>query len=260
MYPIDLTGKTAIIFGVANHRSIAWDIAKILDEAGAEIILSYQNERIFNSVESLSKTLNQPSTLVECDVSEDSKIENAIKQMVSASKSGNIDIIVHSIAFADKDDLGGPFVDVSKNGFITALTISAYSLISIARYGSKYMANGGSIISMTYQASTRVFPGYNVMGTAKAALENEIKQIASDLGGLNIRVNAISAGPLDTLSSRVISGYRDMKNIHKEKSPLKRNITTEEVSKTALFLLSDLSSGITGEIIHVDTGYNIMGI
>ena len=260
MYPIDLAGKTAVVFGVANHRSIAWDIAKILDEAGAEIIFSYQNERVFNSVESLSKTLNQPSTLVECDVSEDSKIENAIKQMVSASKSGNIDIIVHSIAFADKDDLGGPFVDVSKNGFITALTISAYSLISIARYGSKYMANGGSIISMTYQASTRVFPGYNVMGTAKAALENEIKQIASDLGGLNIRVNAISAGPLDTLSSRVISGYRDMKNIHKEKSPLKRNITTEEVSKTALFLSSDLSSGITGEIIHVDTGYNIMGI
>tara|TARA_B100000745_G_C20080995_1_gene369261 strand:- start:157 stop:939 length:783 start_codon:yes stop_codon:yes gene_type:complete len=260
MYPINLAGKTAVVFGVANHRSIAWDIAKILDEAGAEIIFSYQNERVFNSVESLSKTLNQPSTLVECDVSEDSKIENAMKQMVSASKSGNIDIIVHSIAFADKDDLGGPFVDVSQNGFITALTISAYSLISIARYGSKYMANGGSIISMTYQASTRVFPGYNVMGIAKAALENEIKQIAYDLGNLNVRANAISAGPLDTLSSRVISGYRDMKNIHKEKSPLKRNITTEEVSKTALFLSSDLSSGITGEIIHVDTGYNIMGI
>ena len=260
MYPINLAGKTAVVFGVANHRSIAWDIAKILDEAGAEIIFSYQNERVFNSVESLSKTLNQPSTLVECDVSEDSKIENAMKQMVSASKSGNIDIIVHSIAFADKDDLGGPFVDVSQNGFITALTISAYSLISIARYGSKYMANGGSIIAMTYQASTRVFPGYNVMGIAKAALENEIKQIAYDLGNLNVRANAISAGPLDTLSSRVISGYRDMKNIHKEKSPLKRNITTEEVSKTALFLSSDLSSGITGEIIHVDTGYNIMGI
>jgi len=260
MYPINLAGKTAVVFGVANHRSIAWDIAKILDEAGAEIIFSYQNERVFNAVESLSKTLNQPSTLVECDVSEDSKIENAMKQMVSASKSGNIDIIVHSIAFADKDDLGGPFVDVSQNGFITALTISAYSLISIARYGSKYMANGGSIISMTYQASTRVFPGYNVMGIAKAALENEIKQIAYDLGNLNVRANAISAGPLDTLSSRVISGYRDMKNIHKEKSPLKRNITTEEVSKTALFLSSDLSSGITGEIIHVDTGYNIMGI
>ena len=260
MYPIDLTGKTAAVFGVANHRSIAWDIAKILDQAGAEVILGYQNQRVFNSVESLSKTLTQSSTLVECDASEDSQIENAMKKIGDASKSGNIDIIIHSIAFADKDDLGGPFVDVSKNGFITALSISAYSLIPIARYGSKYMTNGGSIVSMTYQASTRVFPGYNVMGTAKAAQENEIKQIAADLGHLDIRANAVSAGPLDTLSSRVISGYRDMKNIHKEKSPLKRNITTEEVSKTALFLSSDLSSGITGEIIHVDTGYNIMGI
>jgi len=258
MYPIDLTGKTALVFGVANHRSIAWEIAKILDDAGAQIILSYQNERIFNSVESLSKKLNQPSRLIECDVSEDSKIEKAMDEIAAA---GNIDVIVHSIAFAEKDDLGGPFVDVSKTGFVTALTISAYSLISIARYGSRHMgSNGGSIISMTYQASTRVFPGYNVMGTAKAALENEVKQIASDLGHMNIRANAISAGPLDTLSSRVISGYRDMKNIHKEKSPMNRNITVEEVSKTALFLASDMSSGITGEIIHVDTGYNIMGI
>ena len=153
MYPIDLTGKTAVVFGVANHRSIAWDIAKILDQAGAEVIIGYQNERVFNSVESLSKTLNQPSTLVECDASEDSKIENAMHKIGDASKSGTIDIIVHSIAFADKDDLGGPFVDVSKNGFITALTISAYSLIPIVRYGSKYMPDGGSIISMTYQAN-----------------------------------------------------------------------------------------------------------
>ena len=148
-----------------------------------------------------------------------------------------------------------------REGFRLALDISAYSLIPIARYGSALMRpEGGSIVAMTFQASERVFPGYNVMGTAKAALENEVKQLASDLGDKNIRVNAISAGPLDTLSSRVISHYRDMKRIHGEKAPLKRNITVDEVAKTALFLSSDLSSGITGEILHVDTGYNIMGL
>ena len=148
-----------------------------------------------------------------------------------------------------------------REGFRLALDISAYSLIPIARYGSALMGpEGGSIVAMTFQASERVFPGYNVMGTAKAALENEVKQLASDLGDKNIRVNAISAGPLDTLSSRVISHYRDMKRIHGEKAPLKRNITVDEVAKTALFLSSDLSSGITGEILHVDTGYNIMGL
>ena len=252
MYPIDLTGKTAVVFGVANHRSIAWDIAKILDQAGAEVIIGYQNERVFNSVESLSKTLNQPSTLVECDASEDSKIENAMHKIGDASKSGTIDIIVHSIAFADKDDLGGPFVDVSKNGFITALTISAYSLIPIVRYGSKYMPDGGSIISMTYQASTRVFPGYNVMGTAKAALENEIRQIASDLGHLNIRANAIA--PSITKTGMFEQMDEKARNKLIESSALKRPAEAIEVANVALFLASDLSSFITGQVLRVDGG------
>ena len=173
---------------------------------------------------------------------------------------GNLDVIVHSIAFANRDDLGGRFVDTGREGFRTALDISAYTLLPIVRYGVPLMAGGGSVLTLTFQASTRVFPGYNIMGTAKAALENEVRQLAGDLGEDDIRVNAISAGPLDTLSSRAISRYRDMKRIAAERSPMRRNVTHEEVAKTALFLCSDLSSGITGEIIHVDTGYNIMGI
>ena len=172
-----------------------------------------------------------------------------------------LDVIVHSIAFADRNDLGGPFMDTGREGFRLALDISAYSLLPIARFGAPLMApDGGSIVAMTFQASDRIFPGYNVMGTAKAALENAVKHLAFDLGRDNVRVNAISAGPLDTLSSRVISKYRDMKRIHAERSPMGRNITADEVAKTALYLCSDLSSGVTGEILHVDTGYNVMGI
>ena len=180
--------------------------------------------------------------------------------VVLGEDMGTVDIIVHSIAFANRDDLGGRFVDTGREGFRLALDVSAYSLVAIARYGMALMTGGGSIITMTYQASERVFPGYNVMSTAKAALENEVKQLASDLGPQNIRVNAVSPGPLDTLSARVISGYMDMKKSHAERAPMRRNVTTEEVAKTSLFLCSDLSSGITGEIIHVDTGYHIMGI
>ena len=172
-----------------------------------------------------------------------------------------IDIIVHSIAFANREDLGGPFIDTPREGFRLALDISAYSLVSVARHAAPMMkGRGGSIITMTFQASNRVFPGYNVMGTAKAALENEVRQLSWDLGRDDIRINAISAGPVDTLSSRVISGYRDMKRAHAERSPMGRNITHEEVANTALFLCSPMSSGITGEVIHVDTGYHVMGI
>tara|TARA_B100001123_G_C15272355_1_gene1010802 strand:- start:1184 stop:1960 length:777 start_codon:yes stop_codon:yes gene_type:complete len=258
MYPINLENKTAVIFGVANHRSIAWSIAKILHQAGAKLAIAYQNDRVKDSVSKLVEPWND-TLLIECDVSDDKNVEKAYAQI--ANEFGQIDIIYHSIAFANKEDLGGKFMATPREGFRLALDISAYSLIPIARYGSALMRpEGGSIVAMTFQASERVFPGYNVMGTAKAALENEVKQLASDLGDKNIRVNAISAGPLDTLSSRVISHYRDMKRIHGEKAPLKRNITVDEVAKTALFLSSDLSSGITGEILHVDTGYNIMGL
>ncbi len=258
MYPIDLGGKSGIVFGVANHRSIAWSIAHLLHIAGADLAVAYQNERVRGSVEKLTAQWNGDALLIECDVSSDANIERAVDAV--ARRFGKIDIVVHSIAFAERDDLGGAYLRTGREGFRTALDVSAYSLLPIARYAAPHMTDGGSIVAMTFQASERVFPGYNVMGTAKAALENAVKQIAADLGGQNTRVNAISAGPLDTLSSRVISKYRDMKRVHAERSPMKRNITSEEVAKAALFLCSDISSGVTGEILHVDTGYNIMGI
>ena len=258
MYAIDLQGKNALVFGVANQRSIAWHIARALDKAGARIALSYLNERILSGVERLGGQLSTEPVMVECDVSSDDNVERAFESL--KAELGRVDIIVHSIAFANREDLGGPFVDTPREGFRIALDISAYSLVSVARYGRPLMTEGGSIVTMTFQASDRVFPGYNVMGTAKAALENEVRQLAWDLGRDDIRVNAISAGPVDTLSSRVISGYRDMKRAHAERSPMGRNITHEEVANTALFLSSDMASGITGEVVHVDTGYHVMGI
>ena len=257
MYPIDLSGKNAIVFGVANNRSIAWAIAQVLHQAGARLAMAYQNERVKENVAKLVADWDD-ITLVECDVSSEDNVAAAFKQI--GSEFGRLDVSVHSIALANRDDLGGRFVDTEREGFRLALDISAYSLVSLARHGSPLMTDGGSILTLTFLAAERVFPGYNVMGTAKAALENEVGQLASDLGIDNIRVNAISAGPLDTLSSRVISRYRDMKRMHAERSPMGRNITHNEVAKTALFLASDLSSGITGETIHVDTGYHIMGI
>ena len=258
MYPIDLSGKTGIVFGIANQRSIAWAIAKILREAGVRLAIAYQNPRLGESVEKLVGGW-EDTPLIECDVSSDDSVAKAFDKV--AAELGHLDVVVHSIAFANREDLGGPFIETGREGFRLALDISAYSLVSIARHAHPLMLErGGSMVALTFQASTRVFPGYNVMGTAKAALENEVRQLASDMGRDNIRVNAISAGPLDTLSSRVISRYRDMKRIHAERSPMERNITHDEVAKTALYLSSDLSSGVTGEIIHVDTGYSIMGI
>ena len=258
MYPVDLEGKTGIVFGVANHRSIAWAIAQILHQAGARLAVTHQNERLLKQVSDLLEPWDD-AMLVECDASSDDNVARAFEQV--GAEFGGLDFIVHSIAFANRDDLGGPFVDTGREGFHLAMDVSAYSLISIARHGAPLMADGGgSILAMTFQAAERVFPGYNIMGTAKAALENEVKQLASDLGPDNIRVNAISAGPIDTLSSRVISHFRDMKKVHAERSPMRRNITADEVAKTALYLCSDLASGVTGEILHVDTGYNIMGI
>ena len=232
MYPIDLEGKTGIVFGVANHRSIAWAIARILHQAGVRIAIAYQNERVLKTVSRLVEAWDD-ALLVECDVSADENIERTFDKV--GGEFGRLDVIVHSIAFANRDDLGGPFKDTGRDGFRLAMDVSAYSLIPIARFGAPLMGeDGGSIMTMTFLASGRVFPGYNIMGTAKAALENEVRQLASDLGRSNIRVNAISAGPLDTLSSRVISGYRDMKRIHAERSPMGRNTTTDEVAKRGL--------------------------
>ena len=259
MYAIDLSGKNALVFGVANQRSIAWSVARALDGAGARVALSYLNERIRPGVERLAEGLQSPPTLIECDVSDDDSVERAFGRV--EAELGGLDAIVHSIAFANREDLGGPFIDTPREGFRLSLDVSAYSLFCVARHAAPLMNDGGSIVTMTFQASTRVFPGYNVMGTAKAALENEVRQLAWDMGrNGGVRVNAISAGPVDTLSSRVISGYRDMKRAHAERSPMGRNITHDEVANAALFLCSGMSSGVTGEVLHVDTGYHAMGI
>ena len=259
MYPIDLEGKKGIIFGVANDRSIAWAIAQALHEAGATLALTYQNERLRERALKLAGTMDG-AWVVECDVSDDDQIASAFDEV--GRRFASLDFLVHSVAFANRDDLGGEFSKTGREGFRTALDISAYSLLPLVRHAAPLMEEngGGSIVTMTFQASDRVFPGYNIMGTAKAALENEVRQLAAEYGTRNIRVNAISAGPLETLAARGIHGFLDMKKVHAERAPLKRNVTHEEVGKTALFLCSDLSSGITGSVIPVDAGYHIMAV
>ena len=257
MFPIDLTGRNAVIFGVANDRSIAWAIARTLADAGARIALTYQNERLRSRVERLADTLDDP-VLIECDASDDDQIR-AVFDAIS-DQMGSLSILVHSIAFANRDDLAGRLADTGRDGFRTALEISAFTLLPMVRHAAPLMSGGGSVIAMTFHASSRVYPGYNVMGTAKAALEHEVRQLAYEYGESNIRVNAISAGPVDTLAARGISGFLDMRRAHAEKAPLGRNITADEVAQTALFLCSDLSSGVTGTILPVDAGYHIMAV
>ena len=258
MYEINLKDKTALIFGFSNHRSIAWHTANKLHEAGAKIIFSVYGEKMQENLLKLVSDWNYTPEIIQCDVSDDKSISSLFTNLESAN--AKIDILVHSIAMADKDELGGDYLKLSRDGFRLALDISAYSFVALCEGSRKIMNSNGSIVTFTFQASERVFPGYNVMGTAKAALEHEVRQIAYTLGEENIRVNAISAGPLDTISSRVIQGYKTMKNAASERSPLKRNITLDEVANSALFLLSDMGTGITGEVLHVDSGYNIMGI
>ena len=258
MYPIDLTGKVGAVFGVANDRSIAWAIAQALHQAGVKLVLSYQNERLKDRVSKLADTLDGIG-VVECDVSQDDQIAAAFDSI--NNQMGRLDYLVHSVAFANRDDLGGAFSETGREGFRTALDVSAFSLIALVRHATPLMpAEGGSVVAMTFQASERVFPGYNIMGTAKAALENEVRQLAAEYGDRNIRVNAISAGPLETLAARGIHGFLDMKKTHAERAPLGRNITHDEVAKTALFLCSDMSSGITGTVVPVDAGYHIMAV
>lgn len=259
MYPIDLEGKKGLVFGVANNRSIAWAIAQVLGAAGVRLAITYQNERLKERVSKLAETLDS-ALLLPCDVSDDEQMASVFNEVDRAF--GSLDFLIHSVAYANREDLGGDFSETDREGFRLALDISAYSLLPMARYAAPLMdtAGGGSIVAMTFQASERVFPGYNIMGTAKAALENEVRQLASEYGERNIRVNAISAGPLETLAARGIHGFLDMKRVHAERAPMKRNITHEEVGKTALFLCSDLSTGITGSVIPVDAGYHIMAV
>ena len=258
MFEINLNNKTALIFGFSNHRSIAWHTANKLHKSGAKIIFSVYGEKMKENLLKLTSEWNYNPMIIECDVSDDNDINKLYADLNNSNHK--IDMLVHSIAMADKNELGGDYLNLSRNGFKLAMDISAYSFVSLCHGAREIMNEQGSILTFTFQASEKVFPGYNVMGTAKAALEHEVRQIAYTLGESKIRVNAVSAGPVDTLSSRVIQGYKNMKNAASEKSPLTRNITLDEVANSALFLLSDMSSGITGEILHVDSGYNIMGI
>lgn len=257
MYPVDLNGKKGVVLGVANERSIAWGIASILAQAGATLAITYQGERLRERVSRLADSLDGALSL-PCDATDDGQIAELFRRV--GDEFGSISFLVHSIAYANREDLAGRFSETSREGFRVALEISAYSLLPLVKYAAPLMKDGGSVVTMTFHASQRVYPGYNVMGTAKAALEQEVRQLAAELGEQNIRLNAISAGPLETLAARGISGFLDMRRQHAQKSALKRNITAEEVAKTALFLCSDLSSGITGSVIPVDAGYNIMAV
>ncbi|MEK7806452.1 MAG: enoyl-ACP reductase [Chloroflexota bacterium] len=257
MYPVDLKGKKGVVLGVANERSIAWGIASILAQAGATLAITYQGERLQERVSRLAGTLNG-AIVLPCDATDDGQIAELFRRV--EAEFGSISFLVHSIAYANREDLAGRFSETSREGFRVALEISAYSLLPLVKYAAPLMKDGGSVVTMTFLASQRVYPGYNVMGTAKAALEQEVRQLAAELGGQNIRLNAISAGPLETLAARGIHGFLDMRRQHAEKAPLKRNITVDEVAKTALFLCSDLSSGITGSVIPVDAGYHIMAV
>jgi len=253
----ELRDKVGLVLGVANERSIAWAIARRLDEAGAGLALTYQSERVKPAVESLAAGLRE-SVVHPCDVTEDRQIEALFTRL--EEQWGRLDFLVHSIAFAPAAELGGEFVKTSRAGFREALEVSAYSLIPLARGAAPLMrGRGGSLVALTFQASERVFPGYNVMGTAKAALEQIVRHLAYELGPQDIRVNGLSSGPLRTLAARGIPGFPDMLKSHEARAPLKRNITHDEVAKAALFLVSDLASGITGEVLHVDAGYHIVG-
>ena len=252
-----LENKIGMIFGVANKRSIAWACAAACAEHGAKMAFTYQGERLKENVEELAGTLND-SLVVPCDVSDQAAVDAAFAAV--KEKYGRLDFVVHSIAFAPKEALEGEFVTTTRDAFRTALEISAFSLTQIALAAAPLMTDGGSIVTMSYYGAEKVVRSYNVMGVAKAALEASTRYLAADLGKNNIRVNAISAGPINTLSARGVKNMGSMLNYVAEKAPLKRNVQASEVGNTALFLVSDLASGITGETIYVDCGYNIMGI
>jgi enoyl-[acyl-carrier protein] reductase I len=250
------TQKTAVIFGLANKRSIAWAIAQKLHEAGWRLAITYQNERLEQEAKDLLVELPGSSGFM-CDVASDEQIARFFEEL--KGKYGALQGLIHSVAFAPAEDLKGDFVNTSREGFRITHDISAYSLIAVARGAVPLMSEGGSIVTMTYFGAEKVVTKYNVMGVAKAALEACVRYLASDLGSKRIRVNAISAGPIKTLAARGIAGFGDMLKMQAERAPLKRNVDAAEVGATAAFLLSDGGSGITGETIYVDCGYNIMG-
>jgi enoyl-[acyl-carrier protein] reductase I len=253
---IDLAGKTAVVFGLANKRSIAWGIAQKLHAAGATLAICYQNERMKLEAQGLIGELPGAAGF-QCDLSSDAEIETlfaALKQ-----KYGKLDILVHAVAFAPAADMHAEFINTSRDGFRTAMEVSVYSLIAVSRAAAPLMAEGGSIMTLSYYAAEKVVPNYNVMAVAKAGLECTVRYLAWNLGAQNIRVNAISAGPIKTLAARGVGALGEMMKAHADRAPLHRNVDQLEVGGAALFLASDLSSAITGEVMYVDCGYNVMG-
>jgi enoyl-[acyl-carrier protein] reductase I len=249
-------GKTAVVFGVANKRSIAWAIAQRLQAAGAKLAITYQNERLKQEADDLIAALPGAEAFM-CDVSSDEQINALFAEL--QKKYGKLDAVVHSVAFAPADELKGDFAQTTREGFRIALDVSCYSLIAVSRAAAPLMTDGGSVVTLTYYGAERVVPHYNVMGVAKAALECAVRYLAYDLGKKKIRVNAISAGPIKTLAARGISGLSEMMKTHAERAPLQRNVDVNEVAETAVFLATDGGAGVTGETIYVDCGYNIMG-
>jgi enoyl-[acyl-carrier protein] reductase I len=254
---LNLEGRVAVVFGLANKRSIAWGIAQKLHQAGAKLAISYQNDRLKAEAQDLVAELPGAEAF-QCDVSNDSEIDQVFAKL--KERYSKLNILVHSVAFAPADDMKNNFLQTSRDGFRIAHDVSVYSLIALSRAAAPLMTEGGSIITLTYYGSEKVVPNYNVMGVAKAALEATVRYLASDLGGQNIRVNAISAGPIKTLAARGIGNLSDMLKHHADRAPLHRNTDQAEVGNTAVYLASDLASGVTGEVIYVDSGYNIMGV
>src|SRR5262245_7241652 len=253
-----LNGKFGVVFGVANKRSIAWAIAQAWHKAGAKLAFTYQGERLKENVEELAGTFGADTLILPCDVTKDEDIANVFKTV--GEKFGKLHLLLHSVAFAPKDALEGEFVNTSREAFRIAHDVSAYSLVALARAAAPLMTEGGSMIAMTYYGSEKVVPHYNVMGVAKASLEASTRYLAYDLGPKKIRVNCISAGPMNTLAARGISGFTSMLKHYQERAPLKRSCEPAELGATGVFLASDGAAAITGQVIYVDGGYQVMGM
>ena len=252
-----MAGKRGLIMGLANDKSLAWGIARQLAEHGAEMAFSYQGEALKKRVGPLAEQLGS-DFLIECDVSDMAALDRAFETL--AARWETIDFIVHAIGFSDKNELRGKYVDTSLDNFLMTMNISAYSLVAVAKRAQPMMTEGGSILTLTYYGAEKVMPHYNVMGVAKAALETSVQYLANDLGPRNIRVNAISAGPIKTLAASGIGDFRYIMKWNEYNSPLRRNVTIDDVGGSALYLLSDLGGGVTGEVLHVDAGYHIVGM
>jgi enoyl-[acyl-carrier protein] reductase I len=252
-----LAGKKGIITGVANKLSISWAIAQLAKEHGAEIALTYQGEVLEKRVMPLAEEISC-DFVEECDVTDEASMDRLFEAV--SKKWGKVDFIIHGIAFADKDELRGRYIDTSLPNFLNSMNISCYSLTALAKRAEPLMSDGGSILTLSYYGAEKVIPYYNVMGLAKSALETSVKYLAHDMGPNNIRVNAISAGPIKTLAASGIGDFKSMLRIHENTAPLKRNTTQQDVAGSAIYLLSNLANGVTGEIHYVDSGYNIMGM